>query len=118
MGWHLAALVSRPLVLHLRQDPLPVATITPEIVHEDHVLAVGFGHELNDETDKPKSLTSGGESQHRRRWPSAAHWVLCRRAETFSINVLHAGFERFKMRTDGLLNNCVAGRANQDSLCS
>src|ERR1017187_4015781 len=71
MGWHLAPLVSRPLLLHPRQDPIPVATITSEIVHEDHVLAVGLGHELDYSTDEPKSVISGRESQHRRSWPSA-----------------------------------------------
>ena len=40
----LAALISRPLLLHLRQHPLPVASVAPEVVHEDHVLAVNFGH--------------------------------------------------------------------------
>jgi len=71
MDWPLAALVSRPLLLHLRQHPLPVATVAPEVVHEDHVLAVGFGHELDCATDEPKSVTSGRESQSWRSWPSA-----------------------------------------------
>jgi hypothetical protein len=50
MGWPLAVLVSLPLLLHLRQHPLPVATVAPEVVHEDHVLAVSFGHVVDDAT--------------------------------------------------------------------
>jgi hypothetical protein len=47
-------------------------TVTSEFIHEDHVLFVGFGHEFDDATDEPKSVTSRRESQQRRGWPSAA----------------------------------------------
>jgi hypothetical protein len=46
-------------------------TVAPEVVNEDHFLAVNFGHEFDDATDEPKSVTSRRESQQRRRWPSA-----------------------------------------------
>src|ERR1035441_1450398 len=59
MGWHLAALVSRPLVLHLRQDPLPVVPVAPEVVNQNHVLAVSFGHELNDPTTSQSQSLRG-----------------------------------------------------------
>jgi hypothetical protein len=55
-------------------------TVASEFIHEDHVLFVGFGHEFDDATDEPKSVTSGQESQHRRHWHSAGnngvaqHW--------------------------------------------
>src|ERR1017187_8125557 len=71
MGWHLAALVIRPLVRFLRQDPLPMASVAAEFVNQTHVLAVGFSDELDYSTDEPKSVISGRESQHRRSWPSA-----------------------------------------------
>jgi hypothetical protein len=46
------------------------ATVTPNMVHEDHLLAVNFGHGC-DATHEQKSVTTGRESQPRRRWPSA-----------------------------------------------
>src|ERR1039457_1468745 len=46
-------------------------TVTSEFIHEDYVLFVGFGHEFDDATDEPKSVTSRIESQQRRGWPSA-----------------------------------------------
>jgi hypothetical protein len=48
------------------------ATVAPQVVHEDPVLFVSFGRELDDTTDEPKSVTSPRESQQRRGWPSAA----------------------------------------------
>jgi hypothetical protein len=47
------------------------ATVTPEVVHEDNILAVNFGHELDDATDELKSVTSPRESQQQRHWPCA-----------------------------------------------
>jgi hypothetical protein len=47
------------------------AKVAPEVVHEDHVLFVGFGHEFDDATDEPKPVTSRRESQQWRSWPSA-----------------------------------------------
>jgi hypothetical protein len=46
-------------------------TVTPKVVNEDHILIVNFGHELDDATDEPKSVTSPRESQQRRRLRSA-----------------------------------------------
>jgi hypothetical protein len=43
------------------------ATVTPNVVHEDHVLFVIFGHELDDANDEPQSVTLGRASQPRRR---------------------------------------------------
>jgi hypothetical protein len=60
MDWPLAALVSVPLLLHLRQHLLPVATVTPEVVNQNHVLAVGFSHELDDPTTS-RSQSRRGE---------------------------------------------------------
>ena len=47
------------------------ATVAPEAVNQNHVLFASFGHELDDATDDPKSVTSPGESQQWRRSPSA-----------------------------------------------
>ena len=38
------------------------ATVAPEVAHEDYVLFVSFGHELDDATDEPQSVTSGKAS--------------------------------------------------------
>ena len=74
----LAALISLPLLLHLRQNPFPVASVAPEVVNQNHVLAVGFGHELDDATmsesqslrgEKVNSGEAGPATSAGQRWP-------------------------------------------------